>query len=222
MNYARYSAPITTGPDAKWELVERSSATAAQIVEVFQSYGDRIAIFHYAGHADDYSLLLETAQGAQFEAEATDLAAVLSLQNSLHLVFLNACSTRAQVDGLRNVGIKAVIATSRAVDDSTATTFAKYFYEALAAGKGIQDAYAAAQANTKMVTGDLTRHLRPKDAAADHATGEWPWAVYGDAADLASEGWTLPLVADDPLFGLPPLPKLDSRDTLSQPRVVPS
>ena len=206
-------ASITTGPDAKWELVERPSATAKQIVDVFRLYGDRIAVFHYAGHADDYRLLLETAQGDTFAAEARDLAAVLSLQYALHLVFLNACSTRAQVDGLRNAGVKVVVATSRAVDDMLAATFAVQFYQALAAGKGIGDAYAAAQANTKIVTGDLTRHLRPTDSAADHATGEWPWAVYGDADDLTAASWTLALVANDPLFGLPPLPRLDLPET---------
>jgi len=150
-----------TGTDPKWELVERPSATAAQIVDVFRMYKDRIALFHYAGHADDYKLLLETAQGGTFTAEASDLAAVLQRQNGLHLVFLNACSTRAQVNELRNAGVKVVVATSKAVDDELATRFATQFYQSLADGNGIGDAFAAAQANTKLITGDLTRQLRP-------------------------------------------------------------
>lgn len=48
------------------ELVVRSNATLQQIVDVFQDsvYRNRIAIFHYSGHADSYQLLLESMEGA--------------------------------------------------------------------------------------------------------------------------------------------------------------
>ena len=43
------------------ELVLRYNATADDILRVFQSheYRNRIAIFHYGGHANSYQLLLE-------------------------------------------------------------------------------------------------------------------------------------------------------------------
>jgi hypothetical protein len=42
------------------EVIERANVTIEQIFDVFQTYKDRIAIFHYGGHADGYQLLLET------------------------------------------------------------------------------------------------------------------------------------------------------------------
>ena len=43
------------------EVVERPNATIKQIIDIFQDerYKDRIAIFHYGGHANGYQLLLE-------------------------------------------------------------------------------------------------------------------------------------------------------------------
>ncbi|MGH7495085.1 MAG: hypothetical protein ACREOO_22165 [bacterium] len=41
------------------EVVERSNTTVESILDVFQEYQDRIAIFHYGGHADSYELLLD-------------------------------------------------------------------------------------------------------------------------------------------------------------------
>ena len=48
------------------KLVERTSMTVADIIEVFENpkYKDRIAIFHYGGHADGFSLLLESSSGS--------------------------------------------------------------------------------------------------------------------------------------------------------------
>lgn len=44
------------------EVVERANITLEQIFDIFQSkkYENRIAVFHYGGHADGYQLLLET------------------------------------------------------------------------------------------------------------------------------------------------------------------
>ena len=44
------------------EVVERSNASIGQLLDVFQDeyYRDRIAVFHYGGHANGYQLLLET------------------------------------------------------------------------------------------------------------------------------------------------------------------
>ncbi|MEZ4471740.1 MAG: hypothetical protein R3F60_13265 [bacterium] len=46
---------------------------------------------------------------------------MLSSQPGLQLVFLNGCSTEAQVRRLLDLGVPAVIATNRAIDDGVAT-----------------------------------------------------------------------------------------------------
>ncbi len=73
------------------ELVVEPYATLDEILRTFQDerYRRRIAIFHYAGHADSYRLLLEKADGTSAIAYSGGLAAWLGGQGSLQLVFLN-------------------------------------------------------------------------------------------------------------------------------------
>ena len=47
------------------DVVERPNATLKEILDVFQDpeYHNRIAVFHYGGHANGYQLLLESRRG---------------------------------------------------------------------------------------------------------------------------------------------------------------
>jgi len=108
------------------EVVERSNATVDDVFNVLQHprYRNRVAIFHYGGHAGGRGLLLETPAGeATVLAHAGALARFLGGQRGLELVFLNGCSTRGQVRGLLDAGVPAVIATSQRIDDEVATEF---------------------------------------------------------------------------------------------------
>ena len=84
------------------DVVERPNATLKEILDVFQDpeYHNRIAVFHYGGHANGYQLLLESADGSTKTAHAGGLAAFLGQQTGLQLVFLNGCATQNQVQGL--------------------------------------------------------------------------------------------------------------------------
>ena len=112
------------------ELVVRQNATAADILDVLQDrrYRDRVAVFHYGGHADGYRLLLESATGRIEAADAAGLAAFLGRQLGLRLVFLNGCSTEAQAHGLLEAGVASVVVTSQAIEDASAVEFAARFY----------------------------------------------------------------------------------------------
>src|SRR5438067_1651364 len=89
----------------KADLCQVELLTSVSAEGILKRFNDpalkgRIALFHYAGHAEDYDLLLESTTGAHAIADARGLAAFLRQQSGLQLVFLNACSTRAQVEGL--------------------------------------------------------------------------------------------------------------------------
>ena len=115
------------------DIVVEEKASLERIYSVFQKYRDRIALFHFGGHADGDRLLLQSA----FEprpAYADGLATLLGQQRGLKLVFLNGCSTRPQVKRLLDAGVPAVIATARPIDDHVATEFAMAFYQALTTG----------------------------------------------------------------------------------------
>jgi WD40 repeat protein len=186
------------------ELVERANATIKDILEVFQypEYRNRIAIFHYGGHANGYQLLLESPEGKTQLAHAGGLAAFLGQQRGLQLVFLNGCSTQQQVQGLLQAQAPAVIATSQAIDDTVATAFATQFYQGLAAGDSIRVAYNKAVAAIQMEKGDNPRHLYAPDLPKED---RWPWELYLNEGAKEADAWNLPAGARDPLFGLPKL-----------------
>jgi hypothetical protein len=77
-------------------MVVRQNATLDDILDVFQDPDcrNRVAIFHYGGHADSYHLLFEAPDGRPASTNAAALATLLAQQSGLQLVFLNGCSTQ--------------------------------------------------------------------------------------------------------------------------------
>lgn len=104
------------------------------------SFNDRVVIFHYAGHADGTMLQFEQGVGG-----ADGIAGLLGQQTSLKLVFLNGCATKNQVNALHQAGIPAVIATAVKINDSKATLLSHAFYQALADGQSIFEAFDSAK-----------------------------------------------------------------------------
>jgi hypothetical protein len=194
-------------------VVERSNATLKDILDVFQDRDrrDRIAIFHYAGHANGYELLLEAESGESEAsrlqaANAAGLAEFLGQQAGIQLVFLNGCATQQQAQGLLDAQVASVIATSRSIDDRWAMVFASRFYQGLASGAAIRTAFNEAAAAVKTESGGSQRHLY---AVQDNACDRLPWDLHiRPGADTAIH-WNLPDAADNPLFGLPKPPAQD-------------
>ncbi|MCU0644028.1 MAG: CHAT domain-containing protein [bacterium] len=190
------------------EIVERANATAKEILDVFQhpEYRNRIAIFHYGGHANGFQLLLEATAGGASPAFAVGFAEFLGQQQGLQLVFLNGCSTQPQVHGLLEANVSAVIATSQSIADQLATDLAARFYNGLAGGATIRTAYNEAVASIKTEIGDDLVQCYLEAAGGEN---RWPWDIYvRDGAEITDQ-WNLPQAAHDPLFGLPSLPTGD-------------
>ena len=72
------------------EIVERPNATVKDILDVFHDSDrrNRIAVFHYGGHANGYELLLESESGQTAIANAQGLAVFLGQQTGLQMLFL--------------------------------------------------------------------------------------------------------------------------------------
>src|SRR5262245_42291721 len=138
------------------EVVDRANATLDEVLNVFSDgrYRDRVAVFHFGGHAGSAELLLESPAGGAVTAHAEGLARFLGLQRGLELVFLNGCSSRDQGGSLLGAGVAAVIATSQAIDDAVATEFSARFYKALASGVPIRAAYSEAEAAIRVRQGE--------------------------------------------------------------------
>jgi formylglycine-generating enzyme required for sulfatase activity len=131
------------------EVVVRPGATLEDIINVFRNsrYGERVAVFHYAGHADENGLLLKTAHRDEAGASMRGLGPFLAQQRGLKLVFLNACNTGAHAAALQEFGVLAVVATtSDPVHDKMACHFAELFYQGLASGRTMDEAFTEARA----------------------------------------------------------------------------
>ena len=186
------------------EYVERSNATLEEIIEVFQSqdYRDRIAVFHFGGHANSYQLMLESEQGDARAADAGGLAAFLGQQRGLQLVFLNGCSTRQHTEALLAANVSAVIATSRAIKDRVAMEFAAHFYRGLAGGASVRKAYTEAEAGARAAEGANFRNAYVEDAPP---ADTWPWELRVRPGAEITGDWNLPESVGDPLSALPRL-----------------
>lgn len=152
------------------------------LADYLRRYKDQIVLFHFAGHAHASALIF-----LEQKAIGTGIAELLAQQTNLKLVFLNGCSTQAQVTLLLDLGIPAVIATACSVGDDTASTFAEHFYDALARDFTIQKAFdhAAAYLKTAGQTINFSRELRPREAVDTNH-----WGLF--ARDEAALNWKLP------------------------------
>ncbi len=187
------------------EVVERANVTVEIIFDVFQDsrYRDRIAIFHYGGHADGYQLLLESyqtllvagnangsGQGLAGSATANTLAHAAGLvsffakQRGLALVFFNGCTTHQQAEELAKAGIPAVIGTVSEIDDHIATNLAIRFYRGIGQAMTLQRAWDEAIDELKTKNGpENPRGLDRTDPSSEN-NDRFPWEVYKKEGNL--------------------------------------
>ncbi len=187
------------------EVIERTACTVEDIFDTFQDerYADRIAMFHYGGHASGSQLMLETLDGGHGVAHADGLISFLGKQKGLQMVFFNGCSSQEQALQLSEAGVPAVIGTATAIKDEIATELAGRFYNSMASGATINNSWLEAIDIVKTKTNTTKRKglkLR-RDKSSD-----FPWNLYiRDGAEVVRD-WDLPSVSKNPLFGLPELP----------------
>ncbi len=168
------------------QLVIEPSATTIDISRYVTDLKDRINIFHYGGHAGSQEIFLQDQA-----ANSDGIAQILALQKELKVVFLNGCSTRAQVGLLQELGIPAIIATSIPIADQAARTFSDVFYRALAEDHTLEEAYKLAAANHLMSSGQaagINRGVRVRKEEVEPL----PWGLYITEGKEAVLNWKIP------------------------------
>jgi WD40 repeat protein len=183
-------------------------ATRELIFDLFSDarFRNRVAVFHFAGHAEAYQLLLSKTGGKTQIAHAAGLARLLGQQTGLQLVFLNGCATQPQARALFDANVPAVIATSTAIADQAAMIFASRFYRCVAEGADIATAFKEAEAEVLTANSSNLHYLYAGSPPPDE---EFPWHLQIRPGAETVERWNLPDAAGNPLFGLPPLPIQD-------------
>lgn len=157
-------------------------STFQDIKNVFtaEKYRNRIAVFHFSGHADGFQLLLENAEGQNELAHGKGLVDYFSIlktqdvQKNLQLLFFNGCCTSQLGESLQSV-IPAVIGTLNSVNDAQAKAIAVSFYDNLAKQISIKAAFDLAKAERHVGNGTL-RGLYRKEVESE-PTAE-PWKLY--------------------------------------------
>ncbi len=200
---------------AGWTLVESAETSIAGFIDLLQR-GDnqgRIALLHFAGHADSTALLMQRADGEPEIANADGIAEFLAQHPGLGFVFLNACSTVGQVRRLLDAGVPAVIATEHDVNDDVATEFSRRFYNELVNGQTLRRAFdsaaAAVRIDDRLRRAALTRAIKRVGGGPRRDPDDWPWKLHVREGNATADQWSFGYVLDDPLFGVatpPPAP----------------
>ncbi|MCB0838561.1 MAG: CHAT domain-containing protein [Bacteroidetes bacterium] len=162
-----------------YRIIIRANATWKDIEEVFDRHEGRVIIFHYAGHADGITLMLESDQGSSAPIGVEGFVRYLSNQKNLKLVFLNGCTTENHAGALIKAGLPAVVATLNLISDRAAAAFSKRFYQRLADRKSISVAFNDAEISTQsqLYGEDGYRNLYRADQVS--AKPEFPWKLFG-------------------------------------------
>lgn len=171
--------------DTHIQLGKDEFATLDIMADKLRHFGQQLQVLHYAGHADSRRLLLPDGP-----ADGSGMAQFIAAAGP-QLIFLNGCSTRGQVRRLLELGIPAVIATSRPIGDELATKVAAHFFQGLCAGMTIGAAfqavegYFAAKAQPTLLS--RTRGIGFEEEKEDNALS---WGLYYEQDEALS--WALP------------------------------
>lgn len=99
-------------------------------------------ILHFSGHGSTSAgIVLEGNDGKTKVVAAADLAELLSIiKDNLRVVVLNSCYSALQAGGITE-SIDCVIGMNDKVGDSSAIIFSASFYESLAFGRSVHEAF---------------------------------------------------------------------------------
>ncbi len=126
------------------KVITRTSVSIQELFRLFNRYSGRIVLFHFAGHADGKGLQFNQNIVNTENGKAEGIAELLKREVNngiLKFVFLNGCSTAAQVQQLKTIGVPNVIATHYPINDHQAVGFSNAFYRAWAKSDSLETAF---------------------------------------------------------------------------------
>lgn len=109
-----------------------------------------IDVLHFSGHATaSDGIILRDEDGMEVAMSGAELSQLIKDKN-IKLAFLNACSTEATANAIKD-NVDAVIGTNNPLDDRAAKKMTKVFYSELGSGHTIDEAFDEA---TESITKD--------------------------------------------------------------------
>jgi hypothetical protein len=143
----------------RFELHPRLAVRFSDIRQALLDYNPHIV--HFAGHGDKNGLMVEDELGLSVPVTAQVLSQLFELcAQHVECVILNACYSDSQATAI-NTHIKYVIGMKKEIEDRAAIEFAIGFYDALGAGKPVDDAFKFGRIAILQVSPGLPKHLTP-------------------------------------------------------------
>ncbi|QKQ74010.1 tetratricopeptide repeat protein [Nostoc sp. TCL240-02] len=142
----------------KFNLDQRMSIRPADISQALLDVQPQIV--HFSGHGtNEGSLCFENEIGKSHFVQPEALASLFELvTDHVDCVLLNACYSEIQAKAIAN-HISYVIGMNKSIGDKAAISFAIGFYQALGAGKSVEDAYKFGCVQIRLH--NISEHLTP-------------------------------------------------------------
>lgn len=151
----------------QFELHQRMAVRPADISQALLDVQPQIV--HFSGHGTAAgALCFEDESGKSHPVPPDALAALFKeFSDHLHCVVLNACYSEGQANAIVE-HIDYVIGMNQEIGDKAAIAFSVGFYQALGAGRTVEEAYrlGCAQIGLQNIPGHLTPVLVKKDRLA--------------------------------------------------------
>lgn len=141
----------------KFDLQQRWAVRVRDIRQAMLDENPHVV--HFSGHGGMEGLMFENQAG---KAQFVDIEALAELfelfKDQVECVLLNACYSAPQAEAISR-HIPYVIGMSEAIGDRAAIEFAIGFYDALGAGRSIEDAFKFGRNAIRLM--DIPEHLTP-------------------------------------------------------------
>jgi len=175
------------------QLVPEWAVRAGDLQELLMRHQPDVV--HFSGHCSPSSgIMLEDEDGKRKVVSREALADLFRiLKGNIRVVVLNACYAKDQAQALATA-IDFTIGMNAAIEDKDATIFAAHFYQSLAFGYSVKDAFDLAVNQLKLVSSDVAHvpellERKGANAARSRIVKPAPAAKAGD------------LVAPTPILG---------------------
>jgi hypothetical protein len=125
------------------EILATWATTPVAFQQALKSYKPHIV--HFAGHGNQDSIYLENEEGTYLPVSKEQLSLLFNLSlEHLRLVLLNACSSAPQTERLAEL-VDYVVGTKAPIRDDAAVRFTAHFYQAIAIGGTVREAFNKAK-----------------------------------------------------------------------------
>lgn len=124
---------------SQFEIQSRWAVRLRDLRRALLDYGPHIV--HFTGHGKEEGLLVEDESGLAVSISAKALSGLFKLfSEQIECVIMSACYSARQAAAI-NKHIHYVIGMRKEIKDKASIEFAVGFYDALAAGRSIEDAF---------------------------------------------------------------------------------